>query len=197
MTFSASVAPVAPATGLPAGAVTFYEGTTALGTVTLVNGQAHFTTSTLALGSHSIKAIYSGNAEWQGSESSVVSVMVNYQTTGFTTPVDLGNLLNTAKAGQMIPLKWRLLDGSGNPVTNLDPASVTLTVSPYTCPSGVPTDAIETYATGTSNLQNLGNGYYQMNWKTLSSYANSCKKLTLNIGNWVGDGFIALFQFKK
>jgi hypothetical protein len=97
----------------------------------------------------------------------------------------------------MISLKWRLLDASGNPVTALDPASVTLTISSYACPTGAATDAIETYASGTSLLQNLGDGYYQWNWKTLSSYSGSCKKLTLNIGSWSGDGFSALFWFKK
>jgi hypothetical protein len=120
-----------------------------------------------------------------------------YISAGFAAPLDLGDVLNTAKAGQMIPLKWRLLDAAGNPVTNLDPTSVTMTVSSYTCPSGVTTDAIETYATGTSTLQNLGDGYYQMNWKTDKSYANSCRKLTLKIGTWTGDGLYALFQFKK
>ncbi|WP_152966201.1 hypothetical protein [Ornatilinea apprima] len=60
----------------------------------------------------------------------------------------------------MIPLKWRLLDGSGNPVTSLTSSAVTLTVSPHTCPSGVPVDTIETYTSGTTVLQNLGDGNY-------------------------------------
>jgi hypothetical protein len=90
-----------------------------------------------------------------------------------------------------------VLDGNGNPVTNLAPSDVTLTVSAYACPAGATVDAIETYATGTTVLQNLGNGYYQLNWKTDRTWANSCKKLTLKIGAWTGDGFTALFQFKK
>ncbi len=97
----------------------------------------------------------------------------------------------------MIPLKCRLLDSSGNPVTNLDPASVTLTVSSYTCSAGMPTDTVETYATGTTSLQNLGDGYYQMNWKTDKAWANACKQLTLKIGAWTGNGFTALFQFER
>ena len=110
--------------------------------------------------------------------------------------LDFGDVLNLAKAGQMLPLKWRLLDASGNPVLNLDPASVTIMVNSYTRPGGAATDAIETYATGTSTLQNLGDGYYQLNWKTDKAYINSCRKLTLKIGDWSG-GFMALFQFKK
>jgi len=43
----------------------------------------------------------------------------------------------------------------------------------------------------------LGDGYYQLNWKTDKTWANSCKQITLKIGDWLGDGFTALFQFKK
>jgi hypothetical protein len=32
-------------------------------------------------------------------------------------------------------------------------------------------------------LQNLGNSHYQFNWKTLTSYANSCKTLQLSLGD--------------
>jgi hypothetical protein len=34
-------------------------------------------------------------------------------------------------------------------------------------------------------LQNLGDGFYQYNWKTPKSYKNSCKLLTLDIGDGV------------
>jgi len=161
------------------------------------------TTSTLAVGSHTVTAeltaLYgpytSGSATLQGGQTVNADVAV-YQTVGFTAPVDLSGVLNTAKAGQMIPLKWRLLDAAGNPVTDLDPASVVLIVSAYACQAGIPTDAIETYTSGTTLLQNLGNGYYQLNWKTEKSYANTCKKIILKIGNWTGDGLTALFQFR-
>jgi hypothetical protein len=38
-------------------------------------------------------------------------------------------------------------------------------------------------------------GYYQWNWKTPTSYANSCKTLKLGVGD--GSEYMALFQFKK
>jgi hypothetical protein len=157
-------------------------------------------TSTLLEGSYDITVEYTGYNYYYDATTHLtqnVQEPVPYQSAGLGAPLDLGNVLNTAKAGQMIPLKWQLLDGAGNPVTNLDPASVTLVISPYTCPSGVMTDAIEIYATGTSTLQNLGDGYYQLNWKTDKGYVNSCRKLTLKIGDWSGDGFTALFQFRK
>ena len=36
------------------------------------------------------------------------------------------------------------------------------------------------------NLQNLGNGYYQLNWKTPSGYARSCKLMRLDLGEGSG-----------
>ncbi len=162
------------------------------------------TTSALTAGSHTITAALtilfgpynSATATLTGGQTVNANAPL-YQSAGFTAPLDLGDVLNTAKAGQMIPLKWRLLDSTGVPVTNIDPASVNLTVNVYTCPAGVPVDTIETYTTGTSTLQNLGDGYYQLNWKTDKAWANSCKQLTLKIGTWTGDGLNALFQFKK
>ena len=61
VTLSATVSPVAPATGVPTGTVTFRDGATALATVTLVNGSASLSISTLTPGSHSLTAVYSGS----------------------------------------------------------------------------------------------------------------------------------------
>jgi len=103
--------------------------------------------------------------------------------------------MNIAKAGQAIPLKWRVLDYYDVPVTNL--TGVAVTAVSLTCSAGTTTDLIEEYAAGSSGLQNLGNGYYQWNWKTPTTYANSCKTLKLNLGEGAGFEHIALFQFKK
>lgn len=162
------------------------------------------TISSLAAGSHEITAelpalfgpYTDGTATLPGGQTVNADEPV-YQSGGFSAPVDLGGVFNTAKAGQMIPLKWRLLDAAGDPVTNLDPASVVLNVSAYACQAGIPTDQIETYTSGTTLLQNLGDGYYQLNWKTEKSYANTCKQITLKMGTWSGDGFTALFKFNK
>jgi hypothetical protein len=64
VTFTASVAVVAPGTGTPGGTVTFFDGTTSLGTgqVQLVGGkaQATLTTYSLPMGKHVITARYDG-----------------------------------------------------------------------------------------------------------------------------------------
>ncbi len=93
---------------------------------------------------------------------------------GFFDPVDMG-VTNSAKAGQSIPVKWRLLDRSGAPVA--DPASfvsLTSTATPGGC--GGSADTFEAY-TGTSGLQYLGDGYWQYNWKTPRDYAGQCRTM--------------------
>jgi hypothetical protein len=83
------------------------------------------------------------------------------------------------KAGKAIPLKWRLTDATGAPVPTLGSAQIS--VVGISCSSGTTLDQIEEVAAGVSGLQNLGEGYYQLNWKSPAGYANSCKRLRLNL----------------
>ena len=63
--------------GTPGGAVTFYDGNTALATVPVDGtGTAIFTTSDLSTGSHSITAAYSGDADFQGVRSAAYSEII-------------------------------------------------------------------------------------------------------------------------
>lgn len=125
--------------------------------------------------------------------SASVSYTVIYSFDGFFAPVDNLPTFNVAKAGQTIALKWRITDANGSPVMNL--ASATVTAASLACDLGTTTDQLEEYASGASGLQNLGDGYYQFNWKTPKSYANSCKTLKLNLGEGVTHE--ALFKFTK
>ena len=59
------------------GTVTFIDGTTTLGTATLSGAIATFTTSTLAVGTHSVTAVYSGDANFNTATSAVDSQVVN------------------------------------------------------------------------------------------------------------------------
>jgi hypothetical protein len=75
VTFTATVAPGAG----PTGTVTFKDGTKVLGTVALntVTNQAAITKSTLTVGTHSITAIYAGDANFQPSTSAIVKQVVH------------------------------------------------------------------------------------------------------------------------
>ena len=114
---------------------------------------------------------------------------------GFFQPVDM-NAVNNAKAGQGIPVKWQLLDVNGLPIS--DPASfVKLFSYSVSCGdfTGNAMDAIEEYVSGASGLQYQTDGYWQFNWKTPKSYANTCRAMYVEFQG----GFkspVVTFKFK-
>ena len=82
VTFTATVAAVAPGSGTPTGTVNFLDGSTQIGTGTLDStGVATFGDSALAVGTHSITAVYAGDTNFITSTSSVLSQVVNQATT--------------------------------------------------------------------------------------------------------------------
>jgi hypothetical protein len=87
VTFTATVSPTP--SGSSTGTVSFYNGSTLLGTETLSSGVATFSTSSLPAGALSITAVYSGDAGLAGSSSTVLTETVNtaYTVTAPPTPV--------------------------------------------------------------------------------------------------------------
>src|SRR5262249_34289121 len=83
---TATVAAVAPGSGVPTGSVTFFDGTTALGMpVTLNNfGQAQLNTSLFAVGDHNLTAQYSGDSSFLASTSANLVQTVNKATSRTT-----------------------------------------------------------------------------------------------------------------
>src|SRR5262249_46450309 len=102
ITFTAFVSGVPPGAGTPTGTVTFLDGSTVLGTATLkvVNGadEAIFTTSSLAVGSHSITAVYSGDIDFLMSTSKAISEKVAKAKTTTT----LSSSANPSSVGQPV-----------------------------------------------------------------------------------------------
>jgi hypothetical protein len=73
VTVIATVIASSPGLGTPTGSVTFKNGTTALATETLTGGTTTFTTSSLALGAHSITAVYNGSTNFATSTSTALT----------------------------------------------------------------------------------------------------------------------------
>ncbi len=67
VTFTATVTARDSSAGTPTGNVTFKDGDSVLGTGTLSNGVATFSSSSLTVGSHTIKASYSGQGQFTSS----------------------------------------------------------------------------------------------------------------------------------
>lgn len=90
VTFTATVTPVAPGAGTPAGTVTFKDGMTVLcNAVALSGATAICTTSALAAGGHAISVDYSGDGNFNLSSSGVLMQTVNAATT--TTVLNAGS----------------------------------------------------------------------------------------------------------
>jgi hypothetical protein len=75
LTFTAVVAPASGSVA-PTGTVTFYDGTTMLGTGTLTSGTATYSTAALAVGAHSITASYGGDSGNAASTSAALAVTI-------------------------------------------------------------------------------------------------------------------------
>lgn len=92
VTFTATVIPAITTSGTPSGTIQFFDGTTSLGTGTLVGGKTTISTASLTQGTHNIQTTYAGDATFTGSAgntSQTVSAVVVVQTTptpGPTTP---------------------------------------------------------------------------------------------------------------
>jgi hypothetical protein len=105
VTITAAVTAAAPGAGKPTGTVTFMDGNTPLGSAIPLNvgGIATLSSSTLSVGTHNITAVYSGDADFTTSTS---TVLVQGVTAGSLTPstTTLTSSAATATAGQPITL---------------------------------------------------------------------------------------------
>jgi streptogramin lyase len=109
VTLTATVTP-----GSATGAVTFWDGSTDIGSDGLSGGVASLVTSTLAVGSHDITAVYGGDAADTGSTSAVLTQVVNQATTGTVVL----STLNPSIEGQSVTF-----------TANVTPSSATGTVT--------------------------------------------------------------------
>ena len=110
----ASVTFTATVTGAgasPTGTVTFKDGATTLGSGTLSGGQATYSTSALAIGAHSITAVYGGDSNYSGSTSPVLTqnVVANSSTTA------LASSMNPSTFGQSVTFTATVTGSGGTP----------------------------------------------------------------------------------
>src|SRR2546426_860213 len=97
-------------THTPTGSVTFYDGVTSLGNVSLTGDSAQVTAVNLIAGSHTIKAVYSGDANFR-SDSTTITQTVN--KAGPT--VTLASSLNPSTFGQNVTFKAKVDSGTHTP----------------------------------------------------------------------------------
>jgi hypothetical protein len=109
VTFTATVS---GSGGIPTGTVTLKDGASTLGSGALNgSGQATFATSTLTAGAHSITAVYSGDSDFSGSTSPVLTqnVTVNSSSTSVSSSV------NPSASGQSVTFTATVSGAGGTP----------------------------------------------------------------------------------
>jgi len=126
--------------GRPAltGTVSFYDGKTLLGTGTVTNGTATLTASALAVGTHSVTAIYAGDANFNPATSSAVGITISalspaFSLTGTPTTLSLGSGANgvitlgiAANASFSGVVNLACSGAPANATCTVNPGSVTL-----------------------------------------------------------------------
>ena len=111
VTFTAVVQP--PAGTSATGTVTFLDGSTSLGTATLSSNSAQLTVPALAVGTHSVTAVYTGNANLSGSTSAAISQVVN----GAATTTTVTSNSNPSNFGQSVTLTAAIQPAFGGTAT--------------------------------------------------------------------------------
>jgi hypothetical protein len=124
--------------------------------------------------------------------TSQTSVQVTYNFAGFFQPIDNLPTLNSAKAGQAIPVKFSL---GGNKGLNIFAAGYPFSQR-ITCDTSAPLDDIEqTDTPGSSGLSyDPGSDQYHYVWKTDKAWSGTCRKLVVKLID--GTTHIANFKFK-
>ena len=126
-TYGASVTFTATVTSDASGTVTFMDGTNTLGTGTISSGQATFTTVALTGGSHSITAVYGGDANYTGSTSSAITQTVSQAS----STTSLASSANPTTAGTAVTFTATVTSGATGTVTFMD-GSTTLFMATIT-----------------------------------------------------------------
>ena len=104
----------------PTGSVTFRDGTTTIGTGALSAGKTTLSISSLAAGAHSITALYAGDGNYTGAQSSVLTQNISVAqsslalVSSITTPSPYGNpiVLTATVAPTVITGTVTFLDGT-------------------------------------------------------------------------------------
>ncbi len=106
---------VTNSTHTPTGTVNFYDGATLLGNVALAGDSAFISSSVLTAGSHTIKAVYSGDSNFKSDSSSVTQVVNQSGPT-----VSLASNLNPSTFEQNVTFKVTVTNSSHTPTGSVN-----------------------------------------------------------------------------
>ncbi len=147
VTFTAMVSVVSPGAGTPTGNISFNDGANTLATMPVTSsGVVSFSTSSLAIGTHSIAAAYAGDTNFQAHTSGEVAVVVNWPAPYQGPPSVLSITAGSGPVGMALnPATERIYvaNQSSNNVTVIDATTnlVVTTIPVGKAPSAVAVNA--------------------------------------------------------
>ena len=156
-----------------------------------VNGNCSVTGYQTGVGTHQIQFTASDLA------GNTNTITIHYQILpwsllGFYQPVDMNGVVNTAKGGSTVPLKFEVFSGSIEKTSTSDISSFTQNTISCSSLAGHTEDAIEITTTDLTGLQYTG-GQFHANWKTPKS-PNTCWKV--KVVTIDGTSLSAFFKLK-
>jgi RHS repeat-associated protein len=163
VTFTASVSPAADTS-----TVTFYNGSTSLGTATPSGGIAKLTTSSLPSGSYSITASIAANASYAAAASVAITQVVNK----ITPTISIGNIPLNPVYGSIATVSYNY-SGTESPTESVVSNSTSVcTVSGNTVNFvGVGTCTLTASATATANYNAVVGGAQSFSVGNSTSYS--------------------------
>lgn len=149
--------------------MTFYNGTTALGTRSLVSGTASLTLTTLPVGKDAVTATYNGSVDFTGSSSSSPLSQV---VSAASTSTGLAGSPNPATIGQTVTLTATVTNTAGTGVTPTGTVTfvdvfngVTTTLGTRSLVAGAASFTTASLAAGTHHIT----AYFNLNVDFLAS----------------------------
>jgi PKD repeat protein len=183
----AGFTPVSDTDGPWSYTIAWGDGTTTAGTTTSVSAIQAGREYT-SVGAHTVTVTVTDRDDASG--TGTLTVQVNYLFAGFFNPVQMGGVLNRAKAGSAVPVKFSLNGNQGMNIFETGfPRPATIP-----CDASAGTNPVETITAGGSSLNyDASTGQYTYVWKTESSWRNSCRQLVVKLKD--GTEHSANFQF--
>ena len=122
------------------------------------------------------------------------TVTVTFGWNGFFAPVDNNGVYNVIKAGQSVPLKWNVPNGSGGWIGSLSVVR-SVTQTKVTCQTAAPADEIEAPTSGATELRyDTTANQFVYNWQSPKVGAGTCYRLGVTLTD--GSSRTALFRTK-
>lgn len=143
-----------------------------------------------AVGTHALTATATDRA------GNTLEVTRTYEVTpwelhGFQSPVDMGGVVNTVRAGATVPLRFEVFAGGTERTSTTSVTGIASTQ--VACDGNAPLDEIETTATGATALRyDDAAGVFVFNWKTPSQ--DGCYQVRVSTAD--GSALTASFRLR-